>query len=197
VEHYWGFYRHHLFLGMPLLVLLVGWGLDRRIAGPASGEARRVGLALMAPWFLLQAALAVGCFALDYRYPFSDTKSAARGLPQGARVVADAEWRSMGMLFWRPDIRMRAPAWRGRPFRYSRPDREWHVREPLAPLLVEECREAPDRVYFAGVASSLEKPKARCLSRIDHPKTPLGEHPFTWEDFDVFQVDCACIGAAR
>src|SRR5262249_11264794 len=150
VQHYWGFYRHHLFLGMPLLVLLAGWGLDRRVAGPVTGELRLGSLALLAPWFLLQAALAAGSFALDLRYPFSDTKAAARALSQGARVVADAEWRALGMLFWRPDIRMRASAWRGRPFRYPLPDREWHLPAHLPRLLAEECRAAPDRVYFAG-----------------------------------------------
>lgn len=192
VGHYWGFYRHHLFLGMPLVVVLVGWGLDREVAGPIAGEARRSALALMVPWFLLQGALAAGNLVLDWRYPFSDTKSAARALDPGAHVVADADWRSLTMMFWRPDIQYRSTSWRGRRVRYARPDWEWHKQAALSPLVAAECQEAPDRVYFAGFAASLG-PLVRCAQPVPFPKTPLVDHPFTWESFDLFRMDCACV----
>jgi hypothetical protein len=194
VQHHWGFYRHHLFLGMPLLVFLAGWGLDPRIDGPISGQARRSGLALLAPWFLFQAVIAAGSFALDRRYPFSDTKSAASLLAEGAHVVADAEWRSGGLLFWRPDIQMRSASWRGRRFLYPVPDLERNRSAPLPPIVVEECHEAPDRIYFAGIGSSLGA-LAKCARRLDNPKSPFETQPFTWEVFDLFRMDCACVAA--
>jgi hypothetical protein len=196
VNHYWGFHRHHLFLGLPLLVVLTGWGLDERVEGKLAGELRRWGLALLVPWFLFEAGIAAGSFALDARHPFSDTKSAAQVLGAGAHVVADADWRSMGMLFWRPDIQMRSMSWRGRRFRYARPDREWHATAALAPLLAEECREAPDRVYFAGYPASLGG-LARCGKPVPYPTNTLGEHPFTWESFELLRMDCGCVAGGK
>ena len=58
-------------------------------------------------------------------------------------------------MFWRPDIQMRSAGWGGQPYRYIRPDQDWFRNVPIAPLIVEECRAAPDRVYFAGVPASL------------------------------------------
>jgi hypothetical protein len=195
VLHYWGSYRHHLFLGLPALVVLVGWGIDGGVEGPIRGDARRAGLALLSPWLLLQVAIAAGCFALDARYPFSDTKSAAPMLDAGAHVVADAEWRSIGMLLYRPDLQMRSASWQGRPYRYTRPDRNWHRTVPVPPLVAAECGEAPDRVYFAGTAKSLGA-LGRCAGRVAYPQNPFETHPFTWESFDLFRMDCACVAEA-
>jgi hypothetical protein len=192
VYHYWGFYRHHLFLGVPLIVILVGYGLDPRVEGPYRGLLRRAGIGLLIPWFLLQSEIALGSFTLDARYPFSETKSAAGALAAGARVVADADWKSAGMMFWRPDIQMRSASWGGRPYRYIRPDADWHRIAPLPPIVSGECRKAPDRVYFAGAPVSLG-PILGCGSRVDHPRNPLPDHPFTWESFDVYRMDCACV----
>jgi hypothetical protein len=197
VRHYWGFYRHHLFLGMPLVVILVGWGLHARFAGAYAEEARRTGLSLLGPWFLLQVILAAGCVVLDALYPFSDTKGAARELAAGAHVVADSEWRTMGMLFWRPDIQLRAASsWNGKPFHYMRADRAWHVGTPLPPLVREECSRVPRRVYFAGGEASLGA-LATCARRVPHRKMQFGDHPETWESFDLFRMDCACVGRLR
>jgi hypothetical protein len=84
-----------------------GWGLDPGITGPFAGAARRAGLVLLAPWLLFQGMIAVGSFALAYRYPFSDTKAAARMLAPEARLVTDTNWRSTGVMFWRPDVQAR------------------------------------------------------------------------------------------
>ncbi len=192
VHHYWGFYRHHLFLGLPLVVIVLGWGLDARAAGALTQETRRTGLLLMAPWFALQMGLAAGSFALDAAFSFSDGKNASRMLAADAHVVADAEWRSVGLLFWRPDIHLRAPAWRGRPYRYIRPDAAWHQSVPVAPLVVEECATAPSRVYFTGDPGALG-PLSACAHRIEFPRAWKGEHPLTAEAFDLFGIDCACV----
>jgi hypothetical protein len=197
VRHYWGFYRHHLFAGMPLLVILVGWGLHARLAGAYADEARRTGLMLLAPWFLLQVSLAAGSLVLDALYPFSDTKDAARELARGAHVVSDSEWKTVGMLFWRPDIRLRAAgAWSGKPFLYIRADKAWHKGTSLPPLVREECGVVPDRTYFAGGQGSLGT-LSPCARRVEHRKMQYGDHPSTWESFDLFRMDCACVGQRR
>jgi hypothetical protein len=193
LHHYWGSFRHHLFLGIPLLVLVVGWALDRRGGALFAVASRRATIALLAPWLAFQIALGAACFVLDHRYAFSDTKGAASVLAPDARVVAEQEWRSMGMLLWRPDIRMRATAWGGRPFRYWRPEVRWEQRVPVGPLVAEECRAATARVYFAGFKGGLG-PLAACARRIDYPASPLWDHPFTFEKFELLELDCACVG---
>ncbi len=192
LHHYWGFYRHHLFLGMPLLVIVTGWGLHARSGAPFAEEARRTVRVLLAPWFALQVSLGLLSVGLDARYPFTDTLAASRALAQGAHVVAEAEWRTLGMLFWRPDIQMRAAAWKGRPYRYLRPDKEWGMLAPLPPLVTEECRAAPDRTYFAGGLGALGV-LGVCATPVAYPRRMQGEHPTTWETFDLFRVDCGCV----
>ena len=192
VRHYWGFYRHHLFLGMPLLVIVAGWGLHARFADAFSDEARRSALALLAPWFLLQVSLAALSVSLDAAYPFTDTRAASRALVPGAHVVAEAEWRTLGMLFWRPDIQMRAAAWQGRPYRYIQPDNGWGQTAPLPPLVKEECRAAPDRTYFAGGLGAMGA-LGSCAKRVAYPREMRGEHPTTWETFELFRMDCGCV----
>ncbi len=66
----------------------------------------------------------------------------------------------------------------------------------IPPILVEECRAAPDRVYFAGVAASMGS-LGRCASPIAFPKSPFESQPFTWETFDLFHLDCACATRAH
>jgi hypothetical protein len=129
---------------------------------------------------------------LDARLPFSDTKGAARELAPGAHVVAESEWKTLGMLLWRPDIQLRSSAaWSGQPFRYIRPDKQWHKRGSLASLITEECRAAPNRVYFAGDKSGLGA-QAKC-ARDTRWKNHFGDYPTTWEWFDLYRMDCACV----
>jgi hypothetical protein len=206
ITRYWGFYRHHLYLGVPLVVFLAGWALDRRTDGAVTSdpgtrggvarEARRAGLLLLMPWIAFQIADAMGCLVLDYRYPFSDTKAVARLLADRAHVVADADWRSSGILFWRPDVTMRSASWHGQRFRYPLPDAARGQVVPIGPLLQEECREAPDRTYFVGVGASLGA-LAPCAKRLDFVKMPFETQPFTWETLDVFPMDCACAASKR
>ena len=150
LHHYFGQYRHHLFLGMPLVVIVVGWGLDRRPVGFFTEEARRIGLWAFAPWFGFQILLALGSFKLEVPCSFSDGKKGSQVLAPNAHVVAEVDWRAAAMMFWRPDIQMRCPAWRVLPFRYISPDAEWRKTVPLPPIVVEECAAAPDRVFYAG-----------------------------------------------
>jgi hypothetical protein len=179
---------------MPLVVIVAGWALDR--TGASLGRSwRRAALVLMIPWLFHETALSAASFALDYRYQFSNTKSAAAVLAGGARVVADAEWRSAAMLLWRPDITMRSASWGGRPFRYIRADSDWHREVPIPPLVAKECQAAPDRVYFAGFEPALGD-LSSCTRRIEYPRVPFDDHPVTWETFDLFRMDCACVGRA-
>jgi hypothetical protein len=192
VHHYWGFYRHHLLLGIPLIVIVAGWGIATSTESALAEEARDAGLALLAPWFVLEVGLTLGSFALDAREPFSDSKAAAGMIAQGAHVVAESEWKTLGLLFWRPDLTIRSSAWRGRPYRYIRADTEWKVPAPVPGLVEEECRVAPDNVTYAGSAAGLGG-YSTCAHRVAYPQMTLGEHPLTWESFEVHRIDCACV----
>jgi hypothetical protein len=192
VHHYWGSFRHHLFLGTPLLLLVLGWALDRRGRAPALVVSRWAALALLSPWVAFQVLLGAGSFVLDYRLPFSDTKAAAGVLPLGAHVVVEDDWRCAGVMFWRPDVDMRARAWGGHPFRYIRADARWEELAKVPPLVEEECRAAPDRVFFAGFEPSLGG-HAGCARRVEYPRSPYWDQPLTFEKFDLFAVDCACV----
>jgi hypothetical protein len=192
VHHYWGFYRHHLLIGVPLVVILAGWGIATTTESALAEGARDVGLALLAPWFVLELGLTVGSFALDAQHPFSDAKAAAGMIARGAHVVAESEWKTLSLLFWRPDLTMRSTAWRGRPYRYMRPDTEWRMVAAVPVLLAEECRVAPDNVTYAGAEAGLGR-YSDCADLIAYPQMTLGEHPLTWESFDLFRIDCACV----
>lgn len=192
--HYWGSYRHQLFLGMPLLVMAGAWSLDRSPAAAWVPWARRAAIVTAIPWFLLQFTMLWVDLSCDRTFPFSDTRAAAAALPPDARVVGKDEWQSAAIVFWRPDVHYRSPAGMGRPYDYTRPDRDWHHVVPLAILVEEECRVAPDRVVLAGPTSTL-RTHVGCATLLDYPRMTVGDHPFTWESFDLHTIDCACVAA--
>jgi hypothetical protein len=35
---------------------------------------------------------------------------------------------------------------------------------------------------------------ARCGKELPFPAMPVGDHPYTWESFKLFKVDCGCVG---
>ncbi len=193
--HYWGSYRHQLFLGMPLIVMAGAWSLDGTPLVGWASWARRAAIAAMIPWFLLQMTLLVVDLSCDRTFPFSDTKQAAAALPPDAHVIGKEEWQSAAIVFWRPDIHYRSPAGMGRPYVYTRPDRDWHRGVPVALLVEEECLVAPDKVYLAGPASYL-RTHVGCATSLPYPQMPVGDHPFTWESFELHTIDCACVTAA-
>ena len=196
VDFYWGSYRHMLFVGLPAIVIGAGWAIDGRIDAPWAKWLARAWLPLAAPWFALQAALLYRDLALDVTLPFSETKMLASLLPEDARVVTDTDWRAEGMLLWRPDITMRSGPGFGRHFRYVIHDAAYPYSAPIRPLVIEECKVAPDRVFYVGGAV-----EARCLTNLGHPEVRISERaPSTYhytpteEQFDLSQVDCACLG---
>jgi hypothetical protein len=115
-------------------------------------------------------------------------------MPRDAHVVADAEWRSIAMLLWRPDLVLRSSSWMGKRVLYTAANTEWHRMAPVAPIVAEECRAAPDRVRFSGVRESLGK-LTRCATPVPFPRSPLAALPFTWETIEVFAIDCGCVAA--
>ncbi len=138
----------------------------------------------------------MGSFKLEVPCSFSDGKKGSQVLAPNAHVVAEVDWRAAAMMFWRPDIQMRCPAWRGRPFRYISPDAEWRKTVPLPPIFVEECAAAPDRVFYAGGRSGLG-PFLTCATQVPFERPQCGERPIVWEGFDVFKLDCACVEAKK
>jgi hypothetical protein len=61
---------------------------------------------------------------------------------------------------------------------------------------VEECHAIPDRVYYAGGRWQLGA-LANCARPVVYPRMSLGEHPLTWESFDLSRMDCACVAGQR
>lgn len=192
VFHYWGSYRHHIFLGLPLVVVVLGHTIDARIHGMVIRPLQQVALILLVPWFLLQGLLSFGSFAADVRYPFVGAKDASALLAPHARVVTDTDWVSVGMLFWRPDIQLRSTSWNGRPYRFIRADRLWHSHTALVPIVAEECVIDPEHTYFAGNEKSIG-PLRPCAHARPYVKSPFETQPFAWELFDLFLMDCACV----
>ncbi|MGO9835811.1 MAG: hypothetical protein ACLP1X_16535 [Polyangiaceae bacterium] len=182
-----GFYRHHLFTFMPAMVMTVGLLLSPTGLEEPSWTWRLGPACLLVPWFLFQYWACGTDLVGDARGAFSGTKAAAAALPPGARVVvAGQDWVGLGILYWRPDVAMRAQSSKGRPFRYLVQDWEWHDEVPLLPLLIDECRKASD-VY---VIAPIDGPPidTRCA---DHVLTPPSFLPT--ERISVFDLHCACL----
>jgi hypothetical protein len=194
INHYWGSPRHHAFFGIPVVVALAGWGLQRPFG--ASGLARWLSsgaLVFASPWFAFQLVLCTRDVDLDIRLPFSDTKEAARMLPPGAHVVADSLTTQEGYMFWRPGIVMRGADEGGRHLEATVFDSAWHIRVPLAPLVRQECADAPDRTYYSGAKGSVGAFDG-CL-RLLHRATPASEQLRADERLDLWQVNCQCVAA--
>jgi hypothetical protein len=182
VHHYWGSPRHHLFLSVPLTVILVGWILRSLFW--------QYLVVTWLPYLAYGATLAWMTFALDIRHPFSDVKEAAHLLPNRAHVVADSFTRQVSYLLWRPDITMRGADQRGRYARYTISDANWQTRVPLRALVAEECSAAPDRTYYSG--GFPHELGAACVSRVIRA-TPRTEQYRTDEQVDLYWVDCECL----
>jgi hypothetical protein len=191
INHYWGSPRHHAFFGIPVVVTLAGWGLQRPFGAPRIAKWMSAGaLVFGSPWFLFQWILCVRDIDLDVRLPFSDSKAAAAMLPPGAHVVGESLTMQEGYLFWRPGIVMRGGDCAGRTLGATSFDSAWHSRVPLAPLVRAECASAPDRTYYSGPKGSVS-PLDACL-RLLRTATPPSEQLRADERFDLWQVDCAC-----
>jgi hypothetical protein len=196
VNHYWGSPRHHAFFGIPVVVVLVGWGLQRPFG--ASGPARwssAGALALASVWFAFQFVLCERDVELDVRLPFSDSKDAAEMLPPRAHVVAQSLTMAEGYLFWRPGIKMRGGDEAGRRLAATVFDSAWHMQVALAPLVREECADDPGSTFYSGPRGSVGGLDG-CLHLL-HRATPPSEQLRADERFDLWQVDCQCVAASR
>jgi hypothetical protein len=195
VNHYWGSPRHHAFFGIPVVVALAGWGLQRPFG--VRGLARWVSggaLAFASAWFLFQYIICARDIDLDIRLPFSDSKEAAAMLPPDAHLVGESMTMQEGCLFWRPGIVMRGGDCAGRRLESTVFDSAWHIRVPVAPLVREECTDAPDRTFYAGPKGNVG-PLDRCL-RLLRPATVASEQLRADERFDLWQVDCPCVAGS-
>jgi hypothetical protein len=182
VEHFWGSPRHHLFLSIPGVVVVLGW--------MARSPWRRWLWVAAAPFFAFELVLAARDLKMDHDLPFSDSKAVAARLAPDAHVVADSFMAHSGLLFWRPDAVLRGADQAGRRARFTRPDQEWATRVAIQPLVADECRQTPDRVFYVGTeAGSMSS----CLKLVMRG-TPYFEQLWTGEHpFDLWQVDCTCI----
>jgi hypothetical protein len=189
VNHYWGSPRHHLFLGLPLIVLVCGWG-----ASLGAGRLRwssAVALPLMGSWLAFQVIVCVRCLLLDVDQPFSDSKAAAAFLPEDAHLVAESITWQEGYMLWKPHIVMRGGDQGGRRLGYVASDTAWHMGAAATPMVREECKDAPDRTYYSGSSWNLGA-LSTCLHLL-RPASIHSEQTRPDERFDLSQVDCACM----
>jgi hypothetical protein len=188
VVRYEGFYRHHLFIFVPVMVTGVGLLLSPVAKRESSRASPFTVAALLLPWFLFEYWACGTDLLGDLRGAFSGTKAAAAALPPGARVVvAGQDWVAVGILYWRPDVSMRARSGKGRSVRYVVADWDWHREVALRPLLVEECRKATE-IYLVAPLSS-PPPDTRCADVMLTPSSLLST-----ERFSIFDLHCACLG---
>jgi hypothetical protein len=182
-----GLYRHHLFTFIPVMVAAVGLLLRSSEERQPSPALRFGSAALLIPWFLFQYWVCGLDLRGDFRGAFSGTKAAAAALPPGARVVvAGQDWVGLGILYWRPDVSMRAQSSKGRPFRYLVQDWEWHSEVPLPPLLADECRNATD-VYVVAPGDS-RPADIRCDAPVLTASSLIPNEHFT-----LLDVRCSCL----
>jgi hypothetical protein len=193
VNHYWGSSRHHVFFGIPVAVMLAGWSLQR--GPPTTRWTEAAGLAAMAPWLAFQLVVCFRDLALDVDLPFSDTKAAALMLPPDAHLVADSLTIQEGYMLWRPGITMRGGDNGGRRIGYVAFDNAWHAGVALLPMVRDECSQAPDRTYYSGGQWGLGG-SSGCL-HLTRSATPHSEQLRPDELFDLWKVDCACVGGIR
>jgi hypothetical protein len=192
VFHYWGSYRHHIFLGLPAIVVVAGHALDQRVQGAILRPLRQAAFLMLIPWFALQFVILIWNFNCDIRYSFSGTKSLARVLSPNAHLVADEDWLGVGFLFWRPDLIVRSSSGKGRYIRHLRADRQWHDNAPLVPLIVEECAVAPNQVYFVGSQSKLGV-VGECGNSVATTSNHFKYLQLTMEFSTLSSIDCACV----
>lgn len=193
IDHYWGGPRHLVFMAVPFLVIIAGWGAAASPTAPALRALRWCSLGALAPWLAVEVALAYWNAAADVVGSFSDTKGIAYLMPPDAHVVADAFHIDVGLLLWRPGMVTRGTDASGAHRTYTVWDRDLRATVPPAPLVAAECAEAPDRVYYVsrggiGWAGN----HARCFTH--KWGASQGEADFM-EHFDAWQVDCACMTA--
>jgi hypothetical protein len=184
-NHYYGYYRHHLHVALPLIVLLAGWCIDSSCEDRSVRWLRRAALVAMGPWFLFHQLVLGESLWLDMRYAFSDTKGHAQGLPLGAHLVSSSDETTVGMVAWRPDLSLRSATSHGRHFRYQICDPAWFDHVGADPLVAEECRAAPDRTFTTF--------PMRCASQVADSLGGLPDRPTNRESFGLWRVDCACL----
>jgi hypothetical protein len=185
-NHYYGYYRHHLHFSIPLIVLLAGWCIDSTWEAPSVRWLRRASLAAMGPWFLFHHVVLDENLWMDAHYAFSDTKEHALALPRGAHVISSSDETTVAMIAWRPDLSLRSASSHGRHFRYQICDTAWFDYVNADPLVTDECRAAPDRVYTTFAT--------RCGTQVADVLAGVFDRPVNREGFGMWRVDCACVG---
>jgi hypothetical protein len=184
VNIYYGAARHQLMLGIPLVLTVVGWGAQRSphtwrlIATPA--------LVLTSFFFAFQIAVAKRVLAWDYELPFSDSKAEAALLLPHAHLLVDSALMAESFLIYRPDLTFRGSDNGGRLGGYI-DDAAGQMHVPLASYVRDDCAAAPDRTYNVGGGLGEYQ---RCLH-------PMLSHTEAEERFDLFQIDCSCVGASK
>jgi hypothetical protein len=142
----------------------------------------------MIPWFAYQYVCCARDLAGDGRAAFSAAESASTLFPPKGRVgIAGDDWMASGILYYRPDLAVRATTSMGRPIRYLVADWHWHDEVPLAPLLVEECRASARAPIYVIAREGAPPSIAACARFVAAPPTHLPT-----ERFRVYELPCDC-----
>lgn len=180
-----GSYRHHLFLVMPPLIALLGVAL--RLSGRAclGRMTMQWPLVAFAPWFFYQYYVCGVDLVRDHQGTFSQTRTLSGVLPRRAHVILNGSDHGIGILLWRPDLKLRSTVSRGRRLRYIVPDKHWRKTAPLARLVAEEC-EAKAPVFVLS-RTGLSGVPAACATRVEESQESLLQ-----ESYDVWRIGCTC-----
>jgi hypothetical protein len=182
-------YRHFTFVMANVGVVMSGLCLHGGRPRGLLYFLRRGALVLLAPWFLVQAAVLEGNLADDARYPFSLTKRFAEALPPSARVISTIDVLGTSIQYWRPDVVSRSPNYGGRYFSFVRWDNGRDNLASMRKLAVEECGQgAPAAVYVFGDTRDLGH---TCVTPLYPPYT--GKRSRTDEYAPGWAVSCACL----
>ncbi len=195
LTHFQGAYRHNLGFLLPILVSTAAVA-----ATGSTARALRVvmlrqwPILLLIPWFVYQYHGLYVDLSRDSDELFSQTKSTAMALPQNATIVSDHDTASIGMLYWRPDLRFRSADGAGRAVRHIVADHSWHQRVDVEPLLREECDASHANVFFTTHdAQSVTAAIKPCAAIFE----PRGHALLDTETFDTWKIDCDCMRQSR
>lgn len=142
-----GFYRHHLFLVQPWLVLGASALL---VPLRAARGARWLFVGCMSPLGIHELRVLQSDLGSDLHGAFVETRALQEKLPHGAHVVVHAQDAvALGVLLGRDDIVYRSSKNHGGAYtRFTLVDRHLFDEADVRDLVQIECALAPDRTYL-------------------------------------------------
>jgi hypothetical protein len=192
---YRGFHRHHLHLIVFPSVVLMGTLLAEKPFRTSMGRVSTVSAcAFLALWLATQLLMASHALVSDARFPFSLTRDPARSLPRNATLVSQlADYVTLSVSYWRPDVELRAREGLGRTYDQLRWDARRRERVSFPELLRDACGGRPAGPVFAVLGLRWAEPLQLQRCWVHPPPVPEKGRSRTGEFFRWTEVDCACV----